>query len=357
MSEASLMPSQRSQSSFTPKQIAEFYFKPYLTEDGDPTGLQVCKACGKTRKHVPRTGYTNLVSHVKAAHPRFELEMKDASIAATGSLLPWVRQKASNRYAWLEWVFSANLPLSFVEMESTRRFPHEADLEQVQSLMKRLRTLTQAAKLRLKTSLKPKLRQKTRWGSTYAMLARYFALREFISADDEDLADVMPSPAANRRLKALLLELADIESVSMKLQSEDLNLLDARDLLDGLLEFESAVIKVLGGRAKLLSRAEKAALKPFERKTAEAADVTEKKAKVGFADRILKRRKVQEDKSAYSQLNAIPPTSNAAERLFSMARMVLRYERNRLSPLMLDMLLFLKLNSKYWDVTTVDAVI
>ncbi|KUF78770.1 Pre-mRNA-splicing factor 38A [Phytophthora nicotianae] len=392
--------------------------------------------------------------------------MEDASIAATGSLLPWVRQKASNRYAWLEWVISANLPLSFVEMESTRRYtklppvcrntlranmegvtkaveikignempdkfgllldgwthgtehylgvfacyetpsvnkrlarlmgiplvgcashrlnlavrtllePHEADLEQVQSLMKRLRTLTQAAKLRLKTSLKPKLRQETRWGSTYAMLARYFALREFISADDEDLADLMPSPAANRRLKALLLELADVESVSMKLQSEDLNLLDARDLLDGLLEvkpsfrhylapdadivaapeFESAVIKVLGGRAKLLSRAEKAALKPFERKTAEAADVTEKTAKVGFADRILKRRKVQEDKSAYSQLNAIPPTSNAAERLFSMARMVLRYERNRLSPLMLEMLLFLKLNSKYWDVTTVDAVI
>ncbi|ETM99486.1 hypothetical protein PPTG_18737 [Phytophthora nicotianae INRA-310] len=122
------MPSQRSQSSFTPKQIAEFYFKPYLTEDGDPTGLQVCKACG--------------------------------------------------------------------------------------------------------------------------------------------------------------------------------------DLLDGLLEVKPSFrhYLVLGGRAKLLSRAEKAALKPFERKTAEAADVTEKTAKVGFADRILKRRKVQEDKSAYSQLNAIPPT-------------------------------------------------
>ncbi|ETL31842.1 hypothetical protein L916_15429 [Phytophthora nicotianae] len=40
-----------------------------------------------------------------------------------------------------------------------------------------------------------------------------------------------------------------------------------------------------------------------------------------------------------------------------MARMVLRCERNRLSPLMLEMLLFLKVNSKYWDVTTVDAVI
>ncbi|ETO58876.1 hypothetical protein F444_22746 [Phytophthora nicotianae P1976] len=78
---------------------------------------------------------------------------------------------------------------------------------------------------------------------------------------------------------------------------------------------------------------------------------------MGFADRILKRRKVQDDTSAYVQLDAIPSTSNAAERLFSMARMVLRYERNRLSPLMLEMLLFLKVYSKYWDVPTVDAVI
>eukprot|EP00644_Phytophthora_capsici_P005259 jgi/Phyca11/96296/e_gw1.1.1626.1 len=119
----------------------------------------------------------------------------------------------------------------------------------------------------------------------------------------------------------------------MKLQSDDLNLLDARDFLDGLLEVKPSFHHYL------------------------AADVTEETAKVGFADMILKRRKVQEDKSAYSQLTAISPTSNTAERLFSMARMVLRYERNRLSPLMLEMLLFLKLNSKYWDVTTVDAVI
>ncbi|ETL95727.1 hypothetical protein L917_06512 [Phytophthora nicotianae] len=256
--------------------------------------------------------------------------------------------------------------------------PREADLEQVQSLMKRLRTLTQAAKLRLKTSLRPKLRQETRWGSTYAMLARYFDLREFISADDEDLAELMPSPlaelmpspAANRRLKALLFELADVESVSMKLQSVELNLLDARDLLDGLLEvkpsfyryfapnadivaapeFESAVIKVLEGQAKQLSLGEKAALRPFEQQTTIAA--TAETNKMRFADRILKRRKVQDDTSAYGQLDAIPSTSNAAERLFSMARMVLRYERNRLSPLMLEMLLFLKMNSKYWDVTT-----
>ncbi|OWZ09520.1 hypothetical protein PHMEG_00017770 [Phytophthora megakarya] len=435
----SLSAPQRPDCKFTPKQIAAFYFKPSLAEDGDPTGLQICQACGKARKHTPKTGYTNLESHVKSDHPRFEMEMGDDSVDATGSLLPWVRQKASNRYAWLEWVVNGNLPDSFVEMEYTklppvcrntlranmeavtkavekrigeempnkfgllldgwshgtdhylgvfacyvtpygpqypllsltpivvdaagwfnaethmaalaafRSFlrlarlmvvllvgcanhrlnlavrtllePHEAEMEQVQSLMKRLRTL--------KASLRPKLRQETRWGSSFAMLARYFERREYIGADDEDLAKLMPSPAANRRMKALLVELADVESVSMKLQCDDLNLLDTRDLLDGLfddivaaLELENGVVKILGGRVKQLSRAEKAALKPFEREASAAAAATEETTKVAFPDRILKRRKVQDNASAY-----------------------------------LEMLLFPKVDSKYWDVTTVDAVI
>ncbi|ETN19092.1 hypothetical protein PPTG_04500 [Phytophthora nicotianae INRA-310] len=190
MSDVSLMPSQRSQSKFSPKQIASFFFKPYLTEDGDPTGLQVCKACGKTRKHAPKTGYTNLVSHVRTDHPRYEQEME-----------------------------------------------------------------------------------------------------------------------------------------------------------------------VLGGHESDLSRAEKEALRPFRQMTSRSRSPEEDPTKLGFADRILKRRKVQAETSAYVMLSAVPPTSNKVERLFSMARMIMRYERNRLSPLMLEMLLFLKINSSYWDVTTVDTVI
>ncbi|KAG2806130.1 hypothetical protein PC116_g14742 [Phytophthora cactorum] len=82
------------------------------------------------------------------------------------------------------------------------------------------------------------------------MLARYFELREFISADDEELAE---------------------------LQSEELSL---RDLLDGRLEVlpsfnnylapnaeivhspdvESGAAKVLGGKANRLTRTEKVAL-------------------------------------------------------------------------------------------------
>ncbi|ETL77525.1 hypothetical protein L917_21534 [Phytophthora nicotianae] len=113
MSDA-LVATPRSKSKFTPNQIACFYFKPYLTEDRDPTGLQACKVCGKTRKHAPKTRYTNLVSHVKSDHGNFEVEMEAASTAATGTLL-----------SWLEWIVKET-SLSFVEMKSTRRYTNLA---------------------------------------------------------------------------------------------------------------------------------------------------------------------------------------------------------------------------------------
>ncbi|KAG3205971.1 hypothetical protein PC128_g1074 [Phytophthora cactorum] len=78
--------------------------------------------------------------------------------------------------------------------------------------------------------------------------------------------------------------------------------------------------------------------------------------KVGFADRILKRHRGDKAPSEYILLDAIPLT-NIVERLFSIARMVLRYERNRLSSMTLEMILFLKINQTYWDVTTVDTCI
>jgi hypothetical protein len=124
-------------------------------------------------------------------------------------------------------------------------------------------------------------------------------------------------------------------------------------------EFESGVVKVLAGQAKRLSRPERAALQPFLRaeNAVEGPTGEAEPTKMGFADRILKRCKVEVAPSAYDLLAVIPPTSNIVERLFSVARMVLRYERNRMTPLTLEMVMFLKVNESYWDVTTVDACI
>ncbi|KAG6951005.1 hypothetical protein JG687_00013891, partial [Phytophthora cactorum] len=227
--------------------------------------------------------------------------------------------------------------------------PYEDDLDQVQLLMKHLRTIKQAAKLRLKTLLKPKLRQEMRWWSTYSMLARYFELCEFHSADDEDLADVLPTPAVHRKLKALKEQLSDVESVSKTLQCDALNLLDARDLLDGLLEIQPSFSNYLEPNADIVHSPD------FESGVVKV--LSGQPAKMGFADRILKKRKTESTSCAYELLDVIPPTSNIVERLFSSTRMVLRYERNRLSPFTLEMILFLRVNETYWDVTTVDACI
>ncbi|ETL33178.1 hypothetical protein L916_14313 [Phytophthora nicotianae] len=472
---------------FTPRQIAAFFFKPVLDEEGEITGYHACKACGKRRKHAPGSGYTNLVTHVRASHPRFESEMRDASAAATGTLVPWVSQKASNRYAWFKWVVEGNLPLTFCEntnlapvsvgtlisnMEDvtkaveraigeempdefgimlddwshgTEHFlavyacydgpngpshpllsmapimeepddqlsadghllaiergckflvgdncsvnkrladimgvplvgcashrlnlavrdylaPHELALEEVQQLMCKLRTLKQAAKLRLKTSLVPIMRQDTRWSSTFMMLKRYYKLQEFLSADDDELADMLPSRTTHRQLEGLLSKLRCVESVSKMLQSDGLTLLDARDFFDGLLEvrpsmskylapdadtihpqaFEAAVVKVFAGKTVELTARELAVLEPFRQLEVAATSVSPacRPDADGFALQILKRRKISTEPARYKLLSAIPPTSNVVERLFSVARAVLRLERHRMPPLTLEMIYF-----------------
>ncbi|ETO63235.1 hypothetical protein F444_19050 [Phytophthora nicotianae P1976] len=45
------------------------------------------------------------------------------------------------------------------------------------------------------------------------VLARYFELREFISADDEEIGELKPSPAAKTQTKTLLNEMSDVASI------------------------------------------------------------------------------------------------------------------------------------------------
>jgi hypothetical protein len=78
------------------------------------------------------------------------------------------------------------------------------------------------------------------------MLGRFFALRGFISLEDEELAELMPSPGSQRKLKALLEELGDFQSVTKALQSADIDLIGARYLLDGLIEKKPSTKTYIG---------------------------------------------------------------------------------------------------------------
>ncbi|KAG3134175.1 hypothetical protein PI126_g18815 [Phytophthora idaei] len=67
------------------------------------------------------------------------------------------------------------------------------------------------------------------------MINRYVKLLEFIQ-DDDDLAEYLPSPAANRTLRKLLEDLKKIESVSKELQSKLVSIADVRSYFDALIE-------------------------------------------------------------------------------------------------------------------------
>ncbi|OWZ16667.1 hypothetical protein PHMEG_0009504 [Phytophthora megakarya] len=117
------------------------------------------------------------------------------------------------------------------------------------------------------------------------------------------------------------------------------------------LSHHSPIISVSEGTRRseaTLTDDELAALVTFKRVT-EAVVVLEQPPadKDGFAKRTLKRRKVDAKMVTYVLLSAILPTSNMVGRLFRIACSLLRHERHRLSPMTLEMVLILKVNSSY----------
>uniref|UniRef100_H3GPB5 Uncharacterized protein n=1 Tax=Phytophthora ramorum TaxID=164328 RepID=H3GPB5_PHYRM len=123
----------------------------------------------------------------------------------------------------------------------------------------------------------------TRWLSTRSMIKRYFRLREFVSADNEELEeDYLPSRTVHRKLEALQTSLPS----------------DA-DIVHSIV-FEEAVVTVLVGLTPLLTEDEVAALESFKRERSSilVSDVPPS-TKEELAERILKRRKVAAQPSIY----------------------------------------------------------
>ncbi|OWZ17286.1 hypothetical protein PHMEG_0008795 [Phytophthora megakarya] len=105
------------------RQVAFLYFKLCLDKEGEQMGYYSCKSCGKIRKHTPKTSYTNLMSPVRIAHPNYKLDMRNDSVAATGTLLPWVTQKSSNRYTKLNGISVETLAASHQGCRGSDRRP------------------------------------------------------------------------------------------------------------------------------------------------------------------------------------------------------------------------------------------
>ncbi|ETO60943.1 hypothetical protein F444_20938 [Phytophthora nicotianae P1976] len=204
----------------------------------------------------------------------------------------------------------------------------------------------------LKTPLRPMLSQDTRWSSTYYMIHRYFRLLEFIK-DDDELADNLPGPAANRRLRKFLEVLSKVESVSKGLQASTslASHIGARAAIVHSPHFETACVKVLDGKTAELTSAETVFLRRFavqREETSVAAAIDD--AESSFVEQVKKRRKLATSGATkYELIHALLPTSNIVERFFRLAKATVGTQRQGLNPITLEMLPFLRVNSTYWN--------
>jgi hypothetical protein len=257
---------------------------------------------------------------------------------------------------------------------------YEEYIESIAEAMKMLKGVKRAAILEEKGAKKlPLLRNKTRWSSTFKMIKRYFELLPYMDISDQELMACIPI-SHNDELKAFCDKLSNLNEVTVALQAQDLTLLEAKQYFqetlamypnEGFQEylgndshliknkvFESAVIKVLNQQEEQLSLEEKEALKEFELDDdciiVQPAEVDDSR-RHSIVSKVKKQKLMK--KSSYINLKLICPTSNCCERFFSLCGIIWSKLRRRLLPKNLEMLLFLKLNEKFWDLNLVKAAI
>ncbi|KAF4039224.1 hypothetical protein GN244_ATG08656 [Phytophthora infestans] len=165
------------------------------------------------------------------------------------------------------------------------------------------------------TSLRPVLRQTTHWDSTYTMIERVFAIKDFIDRTDDKLTELM------NKLRALQHDLRDFNSASKKFYRDDnVTPLDVRDIFDALVERHPTVETNLSAKAAIVKSP------AFEKACAEltaeqhdllkeVADPASRHAKdeednadnhSGFADRARKKQRIS--LPTYGAVRFIPPT-------------------------------------------------
>ena len=109
-------------------------------------------------------------------------------------------------------------------------------LDKVRFVMKKYRELKNAAALRKKTPLRPILDNETHWSRQKEMLQRFDEFQEFFDTNDPDIVMIYPSVGELYQLKNLLDTLKTLDSITIKLQCEDIGLGDVRLLFDEVIK-------------------------------------------------------------------------------------------------------------------------
>lgn len=262
--------------------------------------------------------------------------------------------------------------------------PFKILILKINQLMITLCTLKNSAELKKKTHLRPLKYCPTRWSSCYFMIERYLNIKDFLDCKNFELSELMLSPREDRQILELFEHLKIIQSVTLKLQSDELNLSDVRELFDALMvhfptlkshispkskivhspAFESGAIKILNNFDEILTTQEKDSIAGFlkEPEGVENSEIQQVTNNSDFASRILAQKRIkldfeQKNNSAYLDFNFEAPTSNVCERLFSTAGLIFSESRRRLTEEHLESILFIKANRNYWTIKDVADVV
>ncbi|KAG2876519.1 hypothetical protein PC118_g21587 [Phytophthora cactorum] len=222
--------------------------------------------------------------------------------------------------------------------------------------MKFLRGTNQAAKLRQRTPLRPVTRQATRWSSTFAMVERYFKLKPFLDAVDDELAVYMPSPLEDKRLCGALDELKDFESSDGE-GAVSWKLFGSPGPIFKFPIFERACVQVQNGETRYMTSDDIAALAPFASQgtsTFQSLTSSNSAKKLSFAEEELKKRRMQDQQQPSWSTTILRPQMwlNA---FFTQAGMVLSPLRQAMAPTQLENILFLKMNRRFWNMAMVQT--
>ena len=122
-------------------------------------------------------------------------------------------------------------------------------------------------------------------------------------------------------------------------------------------DFEKAIVKILTNCETQLNKKESKEVSNMLQK----GDIDVKKGtstKISYYEQLeQKRRKLNTSVSQYKDCRFVPATSSSVERLFSVSRWILTGLRSRMSPILFESLLFLKLNRCLWDLKLVSAAL
>ena len=267
-----------------------------------------------------------------------------------------------------------------------------------QTMSKAKGSIKNAAVLRGLTHLRPSPLNGVKWSTKATMLNKFDRIRDqLIEANEDDdceitIDDSNQFKVAAKKLSAMFHE---INAVTLALQTRLYPLKECREDLDSLIEaaiyghdirnspwykntlgdryigpqseklsdpaFESGVVKIQRGEEVSMTLAEKVACRSLEvgdDEIGEEVEAAEEEVQTLMKKLKEKKRKrkageFSSKKSEYLNVDFISGSAAEVERLWSICKYILTVNRSGLSPILLEAILFLRINRSFWDIKLV----